>query len=447
MAVTRSSDRSSRPGRIARSLRTIVLGADQFLSRDPRERTTRCLVVALLVAPPLFVLVELSPTAWAGVIAVALIIANPRGALDAASSLRSPPMLSLIVIAGLGAISALWSLEPRRSLHAAAVAVSYIIMGAIAVRQTASLSDDQRERVWTTLTVGAAIGLLCLLGTEIHAIFATGSYAPPKVETIRTFHKTTFYGFLFAAALLFPDRERIVTWRLGFALLFAIPTLVIGRTSGVNLMILASIVLVLISARRYRELLTAVCAVYCLLALTAPYIATPAFHLAENTLIGRFSQLYSYLARMELWHVMTPSIFESFWIGHGADTTRIAPFHLQGLRYYDLPDVPSAHNMVFDQWFELGLFGVLALIAVVIVFTRAIRRLDDTALPTVATIFLMILVELSVDHRIWLSWLQGLLVYAAIACVVVIDLARARRSALVIAETPPAPQAAVSPPA
>ncbi|MEO6381649.1 MAG: O-antigen ligase family protein [Nitrobacter sp.] len=431
-AVTMSSDRPFQLGHVVRSLRIGIFGTDPLLTKDPRERAARCIIIALLVAPALFVLVELSPTAWAVAVAVALIIANPRGALDAVGLLRSPPILSLIVIAALGAISALWSLEPRRSLHAAAVMASYIIIGAIAVRETVSLSDQQRERAWMILTVGAAIGLLSLFWTEIRAIFATW-------EVVRTFHKTTFYGFLFAAALLFPERDRIFTWRLAFALLFAVPTLLIGRTSGVNLMILASIVFVFISARRYRQVLTAVCAIYCLLTLAAPYIATPSFRLAESTAIGHFTQLYSYLARMELWHVMTPSIFESFWIGHGADTTRIASFHIQGLHYYDLPEVPSAHNMVFDQWFELGLLGVLALIVVVVVFTRAIRRLDDNALPTTATMFLMILVELSVDHRIWLSWLQGLLVYAAIVSVIIIGRARTRSLTPVLGEASSAP--------
>jgi O-antigen ligase len=426
-----SSDCSFQPGHLVRSLRIGIFGTDPFLTKDPRERAARCIIIALLVAPALFVLVELSPTAWAAALAVALIVADPRGVLDAAVRPWSPTVLSLTVIAALGAISALWSLEPRRSLHAAATIASYIIMGAIAVRETTLWSDQQRERAWLMLTVGAAIGLLCLFGTEIHSVFATGSYLPPDLEAVRTFHKTTFYGFLFAAVLLFPERDRIFSWRLGFALLFAVPTLLIGRTSGVNLMIVASIILIFISARRYRQVLTAVCAVYCLLTLAAPYIATPSFHLVENTAIGRVGQLSSYLARMELWYVMTPSIFDSFWIGHGADTTRIAPFHIQGLRYYDLPDVPSAHNMVFDQWFELGLLGVFALIAVVVVFTCAIRKLDDNALATTATVFLMILVELSVDHRIWLSWLHGLLVYTAIVCVVIIGRTRARSSTVV----------------
>jgi hypothetical protein len=433
-----SSDRPFQLRHVIRSLRIGIFGTDPFLTQDPRERAARCIIIALLVAPALFVLVELSPTAWAAAVAVALVIANPQGVLDATVRLRSPTILSLIVIAALGAVSALWSLEPRRSLHAAVVVAGYIIMGTIAVRAAASLSDQRLERAWMILSIGAAIGLLCLVGTEVHSVFSTGSYLPADQEAVRTFHKTTFYGFLFTAALLFPERDRIFTWRLALALLFAVPTLLIGRTSGVNLMILASPILLLISARHYRQVLAAVCVIYCLLTLAAPYIATPSFHWVESTAIGHFRPFYSYFARMELWHIMTPSIFESFWIGHGADTTRIAPFHIQGTRYYDLPDVPSAHNMVFDQWFELGLLGVLALIAVVVVFTRAIRKLDDNALPTTATVFLMILIELSVDHRIWLSWLHGLLVYVIIVCVVVIGRARARSSSPVISGAPPA---------
>ena len=194
-------------------VKAVFLGGDTPYSRERHERATRCMIVAFFIAPLLFVTVELSPTAWAVTVAVILFLNNPR--LLVTSATLSPLFFTLLVFAGIGALSAIWSVEPARSLSASMKLAGFIILGKIIIDQLMSVSDDQRGRLWRTLVAGCAIGLVCLTAIEI-AVWLNGM---PSTTAVRTFHKTTFYGLFFAAFLLFSKSEG-AKFRLAFVVLF-----------------------------------------------------------------------------------------------------------------------------------------------------------------------------------------------------------------------------------
>ena len=123
------------------------------------------------------------------------------------------------------------------------------------------------------------------------------------------------------------------------------------------------------------------------------------------------------MARLELWKDLVPQIKTAFWFGHGADTTRVLPLAFGEIKYYDLPDIPSAHNMVFDIWYELGLLGIIALLTIIMTAAETVMNLRAGALLVAFIVLVGTVVELSVDHRIWLSWLQGALILAISICV------------------------------
>jgi O-antigen ligase len=87
------------------------------------------------------------------------------------------------------------------------------------------------------------------------------------------------------------------------------------------------------------------------------------------------------------------------------------------MKYYDLPDIPSAHNMVFDIWYELGLIGIIALLSIISIAARMVMYLQAGSLLVTMIMMLGTIVELSVDHRIWLSWVQGALILTIAASV------------------------------
>ncbi len=386
----------------------VALGGESLFSPSASERVTRCLVVGLFIALPLFVSIQLSPTAWAPIMTLSLVLADPRRLAVRPVRVWWKLAACWMGLAILAAVSAVWSLDPRRSLFAGVVMAAYIGCGVVVVDYIAQRSDAQRERIWRALRSGAVISLIILTAIEIYSEVVDWDAA-------RTFHKITFYGVL-AAAVLLHDRDRATWLRALFLLLFfAIPTLLIGKTTGVNLMIGAGIVLFLLRVRRLDIWLLPIFPIYCLLALSAPWSIAGIYAWVDQSVIAGFDGVASFMARLELWKLMAPYIVENVWLGHGADTVRISQFIVHNVKYYDLTDIPSAHNMIFDQWYELGLLGVIVLLAVMGVMLAVIVRSSCRYSLGAAIIFLGFLVEFSVDHRIWLSWVHGTVVFAVAA--------------------------------
>ncbi len=385
---------------------TVLHGNDSIFASSGSERAVRCLVVAFFLALPLFVAVELSPTVWALATALFLILFHVHlPHRDAWNRLRRP-LVCWLALAALAAASAIWSLAPARSFNAAVVLAGYTGAAAVIISYMLELSAPQQNRVWSALVAGAVIALIELTSIELYSVVT-------RWDAARTFHKITLYGILAAAVLLNDSTVRAALRGAFVVIFFAIPTLLIGKTSGINLMILAAVAFYFMPSRTRPKLLLIIFAIYCLLALAAPWLAHPIFKWTDQSFISRFNGVGSFMARLELWKLMAPYILERPWLGHGADTVRISEFIIQHIKYYDLPDIPSAHNMIFDQWYELGLLGVVALLALLGMTLRDIVTSDSRYSLTTIIVFLGFLVELSVDHRIWLSWVQGVAVFAA----------------------------------
>lgn len=401
--MTGSTTRSERLA----NLTAVIHGGEPIFAPSKSEQAARCLVVALFLALPLFVAVQLSPTAWAPITAIALVASRP-GVLLTPASLLSRPLLCWAAFAVLAAASTFWSIDSRRSLNAGLVLAAYIAAGGIIIRYILALSKTQQIRAWSALVAGATVSLIGLTFIELATLFL------PQWDPARTFHKITFYG-LIAAGILLAERRWFAI--LFVAVFFAWPTFALGRTTGVNLMILGSTLLILLPNTWRPRVLIAIFSVYCALSLSAPLLSPNAYLWADQSFVSHIKSFTSFMARLELWKMMSPYIIENLWLGHGADTVRISEFIVQHPKYYDLPDIPSAHNMVIDQWYELGLLGVIALLAILGMTLRDILLSSRRHSMTAAIIFLSFLVEFSVDHRIWLSWVHGTAILAAVSLV------------------------------
>lgn len=388
------------------SVATILWGDEAIFSPCGGERAARCLVVALFLALPLFVAVQLSPTAWAPATALILCVVHPRLLKTGLLYSLWRPLACWLAFAAFAAISAKWSLDPSRSWKAGLVLVTYVGVAALIISYIAALSPSQRNRVWIALVAGAVIALIELTAIEIYSVLA-------RWDAARTFHKISFYGLLAAAVLLRPEAKEARVWKIFLLTFFAIPTLLIGKTTGVNLLILATVALYFLPALQRPRLLLAVFLFYCLLALSAPFLVDLVFDWVDQSFVSRLKSVASFMARLDLWRLMAPYILEHPWFGHGADTVRVSEFIVRHVKYYDLPDLPSAHNMVFDQWYELGLVGIVSLLSILGMTLWDITASACRYNLSAAVIFLGFIVELSVDHRIWLSWVQGTAVFAA----------------------------------
>ena len=401
------------------TIQEVVYGGLPVFTWNAEELATRFLVTAFFIAPPLFIVIENAPTAW-GILAPLSVL--PLYALYG-GGIRTRwllvPFAVSACVALLAALSAVWSIDAHRSLAGAFVFGAYVLLGFSIVQSLRALSPAHRERVWRALIAGGCVSLLLLAGYEL--MHATVDEPGELLnEVARTLHKTTYYGIIIASALLFDaillrNRRRLIF----VAVVFAVPTLLLGRSTGINFAILLIAALYFMNSVWRQRTLVIFCTCYVAFAFVAPWITPRLFQALSGTkLLDFYSGTFA--ARLELWDMVSQHVGRAWLFGHGADTMRIATYVIQNPKYYHLPDLPSAHSMVFDLWFELGLIGILVLLVIIVEVARRILRLTGAAQLACMSIFLATVIELSVDHRIWLSWMQGTLIFGVSICVLAI---------------------------
>ena len=387
-------------------MKLFVLAGEKVVTSDRSERATRILIGALFLAPPLFVLIQLSPTAWAIALPIILVLNDPRPLL--APSLRlcaASPFIPTFLL--LAALSAAWSVDPLRSLSSAYKSAGFFVLGALTLAQLDLLPERSLSRIRIALMTGCMIGILCLASIEVYAWCKLAR----TTELDRTLHKIAFYGLYFAAFLL--GAGRFFWLRIGFVgVAFALPTLFLGHTAGVNLAIGLLFIIGFLGDCKQKAMTVALVGAYCFAAVGLPFVVEWAYAHVDQFSIPVLPSTRSYMARLELWQVLSPKIKEALLLGHGADTTRIASIPFGTFKYYDNPDLPSAHNVVVDTWYELGLAGIFVLLAVIVGLTRKALSVSAGTFLPVFFVLIGTLIELAVDHRIWLSWLQGILIFA-----------------------------------
>ncbi|MEO5757060.1 MAG: O-antigen ligase family protein [Mesorhizobium sp.] len=391
-----------------RKYQAIVLGGFPLWTGNLDEILFRALIGAYFVTPVLFVSIEASPTALA-IIAAIIGAANLsiKGLYPSRGSVTLATVLAILSCFVLS--SALWSVDPARSIGAARDVFGYSVAALVLLQCLVVISAAQCDRLLQAFVAGARLALAVLIGRELYFAFASGE--PLLVEKAVTLHKITFYGAFFAAGLL--AQPGLISKI--FAAAFAISTLLYGRSTGIDLAIVV-IALFFAAPERFRHrALVCFVVLYMALAVVAPLVVPPLFAFLDARGLLAFHP-GTIAARMELWKMISPDIAEAPILGHGANTMRNAVGVVVNPKYYMQPDLPSAHNIVFDLWYELGIVGIIVYGMILAAITRMIGRLSGTSQFIAASFFMIAVIELSVDHRIWLSWMLGTLVFTASIC-------------------------------
>lgn len=361
------------------------------------------------ISPALFAFIEMSPTVLAIVAALLSTLSLlAKGARFASGTIRLAVTLALL--SGLVLSSVLWSVDASRSLAAATAVFFYSIAAVLLVQGMHALTRAQCDRLARVSLIGLTIGLLSVIGRELYFAFLTDD--PRFVGNVFTLHKITVYGTFFAVVLLVQPAP---IWK-GFAILFAVLTLAYGQSTGVNLAIIVVAIMFVVPASHRQHALVGFFAIYLSLALIAPFIAGPVFDLLKAT---GWLAFYpgTFAARLDLWQMIAPHIVDKPFLGHGANTMRNAAGIVVNPTYYAQVDLPSAHNIVFDLWYELGALGMIVYAVLLGAILRTIRILGGPSHFMAGSFLIIAVVELSVDHRIWLSWVLGALVFAAGVCI------------------------------
>ncbi|MBZ9997310.1 O-antigen ligase family protein [Mesorhizobium sp. BH1-1-4] len=388
----------------------VILGGFPVWTSNRDEIILRMLLGLYALAPALFVFVEMSPTVLAlvGGLMGALTLLT-KGVRFGRATIGL--VFALALLSGFVLSSALWSVDASRSLSAAKDVFGYAVAAILLVHGILTLSSAQRDRLAGASLFGVFIGLVSVMGWELYFAFFTAD--PRFVENVFTLHKITVYGAFFA--VIFLAQPRLV-WK-GLAALFAVLTLLYGQSTGVNLAIVVVAVMFVMPAKYRHHALVGFFAVYLSLALIAPFVISPLFAYLKTT---GWLAFYpgTFAARLDLWQMISPSIADQPLLGHGANTMRNAVGVVVNPTYYAQVDLPSAHNIVFDLWYELGALGIIVYGVLLAAIIRVIRPLSGSCHFIASNCLIIAVVELSVDHRIWLSWVLGTLVFTASICMV-----------------------------
>jgi O-antigen ligase len=371
---------------------------------------------------------ESSPTAWALTAAVFAAVFVATGNLRPSGRLILPALV-LLGITGLTAISAFWAIAPERPLVAARDLLGYAVAALILIQCIEEFSPAQRGRALDLLVVGVWLAVVVLIARELY--FACFAAPADLTAHVRTLHKITFYGAMFVALLL--TQQDIISLSLAVAVAFT--TLILGRSAGIDIALVGMFAFRVIPEETRQRVLTTFIACYIVAAVLAPLVAPAAFAWLDSHGYLAF-HAGTFASRLELWTVIANRVHDAPAWGHGANTTRNAvDLAFQG-KYYILPDLPSAHNIIFDLWFELGIAGIGVYALVLVALARLIGRLRGLSHFLASSCLVVAVIELSVDHRIWLSWVMGALTMTAVICILHCRCSPPRPGALALDSSP-----------
>lgn len=390
-------------------MRTIGLGGLPIATKDPEEIAARLLVLIFFIAPPLFATIETSPTAW-GIIApicgagLFASVTRPAKALIA-------PALTLCALSAFVICSSFWAIDPKRPLLAFRDLFGYSIAALFLFHWLLVIPEPACTRILKAFLGGAVIAIFIIVARELGMAWSGSNGMARTVQAI-TLHKITFYGILFAILLL-TLRRPLYTVTAG---IFGICTLVFGRSTGVSIAIIFVTLFFFLSETRQRFTFNAIVTIYIIVAFLAPIIAPVLFsYLDQIGLLNFYPGTFS--ARLEIWKMVSTHVQNAPILGHGANTIRNATWLISDAKFYVDQDLPSAHNIVMDLWFELGIIGVATFGVLLGAIAKLISNLRGPSYFLCASFFIAVLIELSVDHRIWLSWVLGTLIMSVAVCI------------------------------
>jgi exopolysaccharide production protein ExoQ len=391
--------------------------------KAPPFDASHALALAALITPALTVLGPLgvSPLLVAASVAALLLgwrqrvwMRLPRGVW--------PVALAIIAWA---AVSALWAVDPPRSLFSALQLGATTFAGATLVGTARGLEDGGRRRVGIALVAGLVVGFAVLalgLGTGLRFANVRLALVSENFEYWRTaiqvFNRSVtvmllmgWIGILF----LIGQGETKKSWAL--AALIAAFTLVSRTLAGKIGLVLGLVALVVRPARRGGFILaSAMVLMVALIPVGAKLLPSP-----EETAAWMFIPNSSH-HRLTIWSFAAQRIAERPVLGWGMDSSRSIPggedevgldiYSPQHHRSYPVLEqmMPlHPHNAVLQWWLELGGVGA----ALFVVFLWRLTRLStDPALGERVNGVAVALVVggftiSAVSYGFWQSWWQS----------------------------------------
>lgn len=320
-------------------------------------------------------------------------------------------------------ISSAWALDPAQAIKGSAKLATTALLGASTVAATLFLTSGQRRRTGLTLAV-STIAMILLLTVDYttdlrvtHAILALKGHAMVGLKSHLNRGATVVAILAWPVALLLLSRFRALPTAILVTAVLAL--LMLSDSSSTRLAVLAAAAMAGAVALAPRLALRGLAVVVVVAAATLPLamlkVPPPTYTLQHWTWVPNSAH-----HRLTIWSFTAQRIAEHPLRGWGMDASRdmpgaedeitvqrVAPDGtvLVSLIESMLPLHP--HNAVMQVWLELGLPGMTALVAFVLVLLRRIERLPDrwsqgAAAAVVAGTFCVSVVS----YGFWQSWWQ-----------------------------------------
>ncbi len=365
-----------------------------------------------------------------GVIAESLISRRPlMGRLDGWA-------LYLLLFAALCALSAVWAIEPARTLRTAPSIIAVFFAGLVLVRAGLGLDREGAATLERFLIIGVLAALLLavfelLTGAWI-SLNLRGLAGSPAELTGDAPKRLLNNGITVLALLTWPAvcltvRDGRVPATILLAGLLIAAVYLAEADVGVTAVAIGGGA-VLASGLLRRWIPAFVPALVVLAVVAAPLLMVSFSPLQRH--VDKFPELSgSAYHRLLIWDATSGLIQDRPLLGHGFDASRalgaradrsVVEIHRRGEKVYrglvhPLPLHP--HNMALQIWLELGLAGLLYFFGLIAALVISVWRM--TATPIARDLFLGMLVSGTVvaftAYGAWQNWWQSALWICAMA--------------------------------
>jgi len=355
------------------------------------------LTMASLGAAPLAIVAEIS--------ALGLILRRGEPGLRALGL----PAIFLGLLLLWGALSAIWSIHPMRSLEVAGRLCGLWVGGLALIAAADRLAHPLRLLVCALIGAGAAM-LLVIVELATRGLLSGLLYRHPY------FPSGLNRGAVALAILLLPALATAIRLRrpvVGAAAGLAMTAIVYALKATIAKAILPVAIVagcLMLSARRGTVRIAALATI--LIVLTAPLTFS---QLAEVP--GLLDRAYAFKEsaghRLEIWNFVGKRIAERPVLGWGLDASRAIPGGDQPIRPGDnekwLPLHP--HNAALQLWLELGLPGAVLLASLAALLWLRLDRVDYPPLfvAAIGGSLLAAMIAAFGSYDIWHEWWIGAL--------------------------------------
>lgn len=391
------------------------------------------------------ILLPRSLAIFPGLVGLCAVILWPVSYQGKARPIQAAPIIAMLLVVVLAALSSLWSSDPADALERAGKIAAVLVPGAFLIGAACNIPQDDLDKGWFLLPAATVAGAV-LLYIEYGFNFPIYRLLRgiPAGEHVGTYemNRSSVALILMVIPLIvvFYDRLAAMGWGRGRAMagtliyisLF-IPVLFATGSQTAQIAFGAGILTLVLFPAQCRMAWILAGAVLCGGILSAPFLSQFLFaqipqDAAAEEGLWRWAVRANVFPRLEIWDFISRHALRHPWIGSGLEATRRVDAFDSAQIYQPGLTILHPHNAALQVWIEFGLAGaILACVGVVLLLRRiwrfpslAARRASVAALASVMAAAVM-------SYGLWQGWWLGLLLMtAALAGLTAVSVSRER---------------------